>query len=74
MTVIIRIKEVMIILKFFQCIWKVIDVIFYVASIAFFVWGFFRVSTTVGIFSLGFAFIILGLLSEAIAGQKGGGR
>jgi len=59
---------VIIILKL---IWKAIDVIFYVAAIVFFVWGFFRLNATAGIFATGFACIILGLLSEAVAGKGG---
>ena len=44
---------------------------FYVAAIVFFVWGFFRLNATAGIFATGFACIILGLLSEAVAGKGG---
>ncbi|MHC3377761.1 DUF1056 family protein [Ligilactobacillus equi] len=54
-----------------KLIWKVIDLICYILALGFFVWGFFRLNFTTGIFSLGFSFIILGILSEVIA-WKGG--
>ncbi|KRL72120.1 hypothetical protein FC54_GL001256 [Ligilactobacillus saerimneri DSM 16049] len=49
------------------------DVLCYVAALAVFVWGFFRINTTAGIFALGVALLILGLLSEMVAQKQGGG-
>lgn len=56
-----------------KLIWRVFDILCYVAALAFFVWGFFRINTTTGIFALGVALLILGLLSEMVAQKQGGG-
>lgn len=48
-------------------IWKYIDVLCYLVAVGFIVWGFFRLSITAGIFAVGIALIIVGLITEMMA-------
>ena len=48
-------------------IWKYIDVLWFLAAAFFIVWGFFRLSITAGIFAVGIALIMIGLITEMIA-------
>ena len=52
-----------------KLLWKWIDVILFVIAIGTFVYGFFLLNYIAGIFSIGVALIILGLLSELISRQ-----
>lgn len=54
-----------------KLLWKWIDVILFVIAIGTFVYGFFLINYIAGIFSIGVALIILGLLSELISRQEG---
>ncbi|MCT3436752.1 DUF1056 family protein [Limosilactobacillus fermentum] len=54
-----------------KLLWKWIDVILFVIAIGTFVYGFFLLNYIAGIFSIGVALIILGLLSELISRQEG---
>lgn len=54
-----------------KLLWKWIDVILFVIAIGTFVYGFFLLNYIAGIFSIGVALIILGLLSELISKQEG---
>lgn len=54
-----------------KLLWKWIDVILFVIAIGTFVYGFFLINYITGIFSIGVALIILGLLSELISRQEG---
>lgn len=54
-----------------RLLWKWIDVILFVIAIGTFVYGFFLLNCIAGIFSIGVALIILGLLSELISRQEG---
>lgn len=54
-----------------RLLWKWIDVILFVIAIGTFVYGFFLLNYIAGIFSIGVALIILGLLSELISRQEG---
>ncbi|MCD5446162.1 DUF1056 family protein [Lactobacillus delbrueckii] len=54
-----------------KLLWKWIDVILFVTAIGAFVYGFFLLGYIAGIFSIGVALIILGLLSESISRQEG---
>lgn len=54
-----------------KLLWKWIDVILFVIAIGTFVYGFFLINYIAGIFSIGVALIILGLLSELISKQEG---
>ena len=54
-----------------RLLWKWIDVILFVIAIGTFVYGFFLLNYIAGIFSVGVALIILGLLSELISKQEG---
>ena len=56
------------VLKF---LWQVFDLLCYVAALAFFIVGFFRINVTAGIFALGFGLLILGFLSELVAQKQG---
>lgn len=47
-------------------IWKYIDVLCFLAAAFFIVWGFFRLSITAGIFAVGIALIMVGLITEVI--------
>lgn len=53
-------------------LWQVFDVLCYIAALVTFVVGFFILNTIAGIFALGVALLILGLLSEAVAQKRGG--
>lgn len=48
-------------------IWKYIDVLCFLAAVGFIVWGFFRLNITAGIFAIGVALIIVGLITEMMA-------
>ena len=54
-----------------RLLWKWIDVILFVIALGTFVYGFFLLNYIAGIFSIGLALIILGLLSELISRQEG---
>lgn len=54
-----------------KLIWNFIDVILFVAAIAVFVYGFFLLNYVAGIFSVGVALILLGLLTEQISKIEG---
>ena len=54
-----------------RLLWKWIDVIFFVIAIGTIVYGFFLLNYVAGVFSVGVALIILGLLSELISRQEG---
>lgn len=54
-----------------KLLWKWIDVILFVIAIGTIVYGFFLINYIAGIFSIGVALIILGLLSELISRQEG---
>lgn len=54
-----------------RLLWKWIDVILFVIAIGTFVYGFFLLNYVAGVFSVGVALIILGLLSELISRQEG---
>ena len=54
-----------------KLLWKWIDVILFVIAIGTFVYGFFLLNYIAGVFSVGVALIILGLLSELISRQEG---
>lgn len=62
------------IIKLLKSIWNFIDVILFVAAIAFFVWGFFEISFTAGLFGSGFALLALGLLIDLVVTQQQKGR
>lgn len=53
-------------------LWQVFDVLCYIAALITFVVGFFILNTIAGIFALGVALLVLGLLSEAVAQKRGG--
>lgn len=53
--------------KLIKQIWAYIDILCYLAAVAFIVWGFFRLSITAGIFAVGIALIIVGLITEMMA-------
>ena len=53
-------------------LWQVFDVLCYIAALVTFVVGFFILNTIAGIFALGVALLVLGLLSEAVAQKRGG--
>lgn len=57
--------------KILKLLWKFFDALCYVLALSFFVWGFFRLNFTVGVFAVGAACVALGLLSEAIARKEG---
>ena len=52
--------------KLIKQIWAYIDVLCYLAAVVFIVWGF-RLSITAGIFAVGIALIIVGLITEMMA-------
>ena len=54
-----------------RLLWKWIDVILFVIAIGTIVYGFFLLNYIAGVFSVGVAVIILGLLSELISRQEG---
>lgn len=54
-----------------RLLWKWIDVILFVIAIGTIVYGFFLLNYVAGVFSVGVALIILGLLSELISRQEG---
>lgn len=54
-----------------RLLWKWIDVILFVVAIGTIVYGFFLLNYVAGVFSVGVALIILGLLSELISRQEG---
>lgn len=54
-----------------KALWKWIDVILFVVAIGTIVYGFFLLNYIAGVFSVGVALIILGLLSELISRQEG---
>lgn len=54
-----------------KLLWKWIDVILFVIAIGTIVYGFFLLNYVAGVFSVGVALIILGLLSELISRQEG---
>ena len=54
-----------------RLLWKWIDVILFVFAIGTIVYGFFLLNYIAGVFSVGVALIILGLLSELISRQEG---
>lgn len=54
-----------------KLLWKWIDVILFVIAIGTIVYGFFLLNYIAGVFSVGVALIILGLLSELISRQEG---
>lgn len=54
-----------------RLLWKWIDVILFVVAIGTIVYGFFLLNYIAGVFSVGVALIILGLLSELISRQEG---
>lgn len=54
-----------------RLLWKWIDVILFVIAIGTIVYGFFLLNYIAGVFSVGVALIILGLLSELISRQEG---
>lgn len=54
-----------------RLLWKWIDVILFVIAIGTIVYGFFLLNYVAGVFSVGLALIILGLLSELISRQEG---
>ena len=54
-----------------KALWKWIDVILFVIAIGTIVYGFFLLNYVAGVFSVGVALIILGLLSELISRQEG---
>lgn len=54
-----------------RMLWKWIDVILFVIAIGTIVYGFFLLNYVAGVFSVGLALIILGLLSESISRQEG---
>ena len=56
-----------------RLLWKWIDVILFVIAIGTIVYGFFLLNYVAGVFSVGLALIILGLLSELISRQEGRG-
>lgn len=53
--------------KLIKQIWAYIDVLCYLAAVVFIVWGFFRLSITAGIFAVGIALIIVGLITGMMA-------
>lgn len=54
-----------------RLLWKWIDVILFVIAIGTIVYGFFLLNYVAGVFSVGVALIILGILSELISRQEG---
>lgn len=54
-----------------RLLWKWIDVILFVIAVGTIVYGFFLLNYIAGVFSVGVALIILGLLSELISRQEG---
>ena len=60
-------KLLKLIQKLLNLIWTYIDVICYLVAVGFIVWGFFRLSITDGIFAVGIALIIVGLITEMMA-------
>lgn len=54
-----------------RLLWKWIDVILFVIAIGTIVYGFFLLNYVAGVFSVGVALIILGLLAELISRQEG---
>lgn len=54
-----------------RLLWKWIDVILFVIAIGTIVYGFFLLNYVAGVFSVGVALIILGLLAELISKQEG---
>lgn len=54
-----------------RLLWKWIDVILFVIAIGTIVYGFFLLNYIAGVFSVGVALIIFGLLSELISRQEG---
>lgn len=54
-----------------RLLWKWIDVVLFVIAIGTIVYGFFLLNYVAGVFSVGVALIILGLLAELISRQEG---
>lgn len=51
-------------------IWAVVDVLCFLAAIGLFVWAFFTINLTAGLFGSGFGLLAIGFLTEQIAGGK----
>ena len=56
--------------KLAKYLWGCIDVVLFICAICLFVWGFFQISFTAGIFGAGFGCLALGLLIDLAAAQK----
>lgn len=56
--------------KIFKYLWDCIDVVLFICAIAFFVWGFFEISFTAGLFGAGFGALALGLLIDLATAQS----
>lgn len=60
-------------IRLFAIIWHYIDVLCFLAALGFIVWGCFLLNFIAGIFSIAASLILIGLGTELIAQQKGGG-
>lgn len=59
-------------LNLMKLIWKVFDVLCYLAAAGFIIWGLFLINLVAGLFGIGIALILVGLGSEILANQGGG--
>ncbi|MBB1099888.1 DUF1056 family protein [Limosilactobacillus reuteri] len=58
------------IIKFLSAMWKIIDLVCYLAALAFIIWGCFLIGKTLGIFSIGISLILIGLATEYYSSQS----
>lgn len=59
-------------LNLVKLIWKVFDVLCYLAAAGFIIWGLFLINLVAGLFGIGVTLILVGLGSEVLANQGGG--
>lgn len=60
----------MTIAKLFQALWHYIDIICFLAALAFIVWGCFLINQIAGLFAIGVSLILIGLGTEIISSQS----
>lgn len=58
------------IIKFFQLIWRIIDVLCFLAAAGCVIWGCFLIGPVTGLFSIAAVLILVGLATEYLSSRQ----